>query len=62
MILECNCKHEWQDKRYGENMRVHNFAKKASGERGGWRCTVCSSVKTNKNPESDKKPEANKRG
>lgn len=36
-ILKCTCEHEFQDKRYGKGMRVHN--EKAS--KGYWVCTVC---------------------
>jgi hypothetical protein len=36
-IMRCTCKHEYQDKRYGEGKRVHNLAVKAEA----WRCTVC---------------------
>jgi hypothetical protein len=31
----CTCVHEFQDKRYGKGMRVHNKMDK------GWNCTVC---------------------
>ena len=40
MIRVCTCKHSWQDETYGPGMRVHNKCSK------GWRCTVCSNVKT----------------
>lgn len=47
-VISCNCKHEYQDSRYGNSKRVHNF-KKAGGPRkfpgGGWVCTVCGDVK-----------------
>ena len=36
-LLPCHCPHEYQDKRYGRNIRVHNFAEK----KRVWRCTVC---------------------
>ena len=44
MIKKCTCKHKDQDKRYGENNRVHN---RISGGRGlpGYRCTVCGKEK-----------------
>ncbi len=35
IIKECSCKNEYQDKKYGKNLRVMN-PKKA-----GHRCTVC---------------------
>ena len=45
MIKPCTCKHEYQDKRYGKNMRVHNIA--VSKVKGGvaYRCTVCNKTK-----------------
>ena len=42
-IIKCNCKHEFQDGRYGVGNRVHNYAAKNSV----WRCTVCKSEKKN---------------
>lgn len=39
-ILKCTCKHEFQDKTYGKDMRVHNRTKD-----GKARCTVCNQVK-----------------
>jgi hypothetical protein len=38
-LLQCNCKSEYQDEKYGEGMRVHNEGNKS------WRCTVCGSQK-----------------
>ena len=43
MILKCNCKHKYQDKRYGLGRRVHNACTK--GSKVVYRCTVCSNVK-----------------
>ena len=40
-ILTCTCKHEWQDKKYGKQKRVHNWRVKNES----WRCTVCSKDK-----------------
>lgn len=40
MVKKCTCSHEFQDQRYGAQMRVHNpFGSQAKGQ--GWRCTVC---------------------
>ena len=37
-IAKCECVHEYQDKRYGKGMRVHNTC----GRDGkSARCTVC---------------------
>jgi hypothetical protein len=41
MVLPCTCQHAAQDQFHGKGNRVHNWAKK----NGGWRCTVCKSVK-----------------
>jgi len=38
-VKECTCKHEFQDKRYGKNMRLMNPIKEKSD--CNWRCTVC---------------------
>lgn len=40
-IAVCTCKHEYQDKKYGENKRVMNKIKA-----GGYRCTVCDKSKS----------------
>jgi hypothetical protein len=43
LILKCRCQHDYQDRRYGYGLRVHNGCK--SGTSGfGWRCTVCGNV------------------
>jgi hypothetical protein len=39
-IRQCSCKHNYQDKKYGDNNRVHNEGMK------GDRCTVCGGVKS----------------
>lgn len=41
-IKSCICKSEYQDKKYGKNMRVYN---KYIKEGGGYRCTVCGKQK-----------------
>jgi len=41
-IIFCTCKHDYQDEKYGEQKRIHNFVEKISG----WRCTVCENVKS----------------
>lgn len=46
MILPCECKHTFQDSRYGKGMRVHNRSKnKGTGVWTNARCTVCGIVK-----------------
>jgi len=40
-IRKCNCKHEYQSKKYGKDQRVHNQKK----DDKGWTCTVCGSEK-----------------
>jgi hypothetical protein len=46
-IIKCNCKHEFQDKKYGNGMRVHNYALKlrSNGGKPGYRCTICKNEK-----------------
>lgn len=46
MIKYCTCYHEAQNKFYGNGQRVHNYALKGNQGRPGWRCTVCSNVKS----------------
>ena len=44
VMLRCTCKHEYQDRKYGKGVRVHNRGQnldKAS-------CTVCSKKKEGK--------------
>ena len=41
-VLPCKCKSEYQDKRYGVGLRVHNSTVKPTP---GWRCTVCKDKK-----------------
>lgn len=42
MILKCDCKHAFQDRRYGKGNRVHN---RCDGAGGKWRCTICTKQK-----------------
>jgi len=44
-IIKCNCKHDFQDERYGKSNRVHNYAVAVNSKNGGWRCTVCAAIK-----------------
>lgn len=44
MIKKCTCKHQYQDKKYGINNRVHNICAKDK-ESVRYRCTVCGSIK-----------------
>jgi len=44
MILACNCKHEYQDQRYGPGQRVHNKCGRERTERR-CRCTVCGKAR-----------------
>jgi len=44
-VIQCTCGHEWQDGRYGKQMRVHNYAPKGYGGNPGWRCVVCLNMK-----------------
>ena len=38
-IIKCECKNEFQDKRYGKGRRLANQTKKSDGK--VFRCTVC---------------------
>jgi len=44
-IRPCTCEHEYQDKKYGKWMRVHNEGVASKGQIK-WTCTVCGKVKT----------------
>ena len=53
VILPCICEHQFQDKTYGKNRRVHNF--QASGHSA--HCTVCGSLhSTSKGSKAASKP------
>ena len=41
----CGCKSDYQDRRYGEQKRLHNRCAKEEQGRLGWRCTVCGTKK-----------------
>jgi hypothetical protein len=41
--LKCSCKSTFQDKTYGEGMRLH--ARAGSKSTTIWRCTVCGNEK-----------------
>ena len=45
-IHPCTCKHDFQDREYGQGMRVHNHAP-GNGNKSPkrYRCTVCSTVR-----------------
>jgi hypothetical protein len=45
MIKSCNCKSEYQDKKYGVGKRVHNQAQSVVKGEIAWRCTICGSKK-----------------
>ena len=45
-ITKCTCKHDYQDKRYGQGNRVHNETPpKVKGGPPGLRCTVCGTLR-----------------
>jgi len=47
MILKCSCSHQYQDKKYGKFLRVHNKMKKDDRQQM-YRCTVCKKVRGDK--------------
>lgn len=40
-IIRCECKHEYQDAKYGKNRRVGNKTAKGPANNPSYRCTVC---------------------
>ena len=44
ILLQCECKHDYQDEKYGKNQRVHNLyvGETAKATMKVWRCTVCN--------------------
>jgi hypothetical protein len=47
MITKCTCEHEYQDRRYGKQNRVHNQGSKGAA------CTVCGIVKLGKKEKKE---------
>jgi len=43
-IVKCKCENKFQDKRYGEQMRVANRTQKGDGVSTVARCTVCGAT------------------
>ena len=42
VIIDCFCKHPWQDSKYGVGKRVANYGPSRKGNGGaGYVCTVC---------------------
>ena len=44
-VLPCNCKHEFQDKQYGPQRRLHTGGKPNTAGIQEFKCTVCGSKK-----------------
>lgn len=44
-VVKCSCRSEFQDKTYGSGLRLHNYALNAFNKTGGWRCSVCLTLK-----------------
>lgn len=45
--IKCNCKHDFQDQRYGKQIRIANPTQKATTDKNlVVRCTVCSTLHT----------------
>lgn len=40
-VAKCDCKHEFQDKTYGPQMRVMNNASAKGNMKERYKCTVC---------------------
>lgn len=45
MIKKCDCKHPYQDRRYGKGNRVHNEMATQKDKPNQYRCTVCNRQK-----------------
>lgn len=43
--IKCSCQSEYQDAKYGPGVRVFNKMKGTEKMSGGYRCTVCGTVK-----------------
>jgi len=42
VVLQCTCKHDFQDQIYGKGMRLHNVSQGGTGKDKVAYCTVCS--------------------
>lgn len=40
-VMQCDCKHDFQDALYGKGMRLHNVSQGGSGKDKVAYCTVC---------------------
>lgn len=44
IVIKCSCKHDFQDKEFGQGNRLHN---ECGGKKiNTYRCTVCRTEKT----------------
>lgn len=46
VIKQCSCEHDFQDKAYGKQMRLHNVGKDINSETVQVTCTVCGKQST----------------
>lgn len=44
-IMRCRCRHEAQDRYYGEGKRLHTWGPVRHGRGPGYTCTVCGDFK-----------------
>lgn len=61
-VFSCGCKSDYQDRRYGVGMRLHNMK---MDEKKGGTCTVCGKLNTKtaakaESTEDDKKKKSKK--
>jgi hypothetical protein len=42
--VKCNCANQYQDKKYGQGIRVANLTQKVVASKPVYRCTVCSTL------------------
>lgn len=40
-VIDCNCRHEYQDQQFGTGRRFANLAGGTAKDGAKWRCTVC---------------------
>lgn len=51
-VVNCNCNHEFQDRRYGNGRRVANATQKSKVDnKTDVRCTVCKTIHTVNNSQ-----------
>ncbi len=60
-IMQCKCRHEYQDQKYGNGMRVYNVGASTRGVSKA-RCTVCGTEVTMGDTKPAKETKEGKEG